>query len=222
MFPSAICRLSVPLAASILRASVGVAQPITVGAVDKVQAQVEATKAGQTRALGVKSEIYFRDRCHSGEGARLQATLKDDTQLTLGENATLVVDEFTYDPSRSRGELSIRVSKGRSYTSGVGSRGERREGADRHASWGDRPAGHHRLGRPNRQRLRSHRAEWRSDRNGEEGNCCAETGPRHDALRRRPTSAGSRVARRSHEARGRLHHLRKSARSTVGEVLGLV
>jgi hypothetical protein len=123
MFPSAICRLSVPLAASILRASVGVAQPITVGAVDKVQAQVEATQAGQTRALGVKSEIYFRDRCHSGVGARIQATLKDDTQLTLGENATLVVDEFIYDPSRSRGELSIRVSKGRSYTSGVGSRG---------------------------------------------------------------------------------------------------
>ena len=58
MFPSAICRLSVLLAAGILRASVGVAQPITVGAVDKVQAQVEATQAGQTRALVVKSEVY--------------------------------------------------------------------------------------------------------------------------------------------------------------------
>jgi hypothetical protein len=112
MFPSAICRLSVPLAASILRASVGVAQPITVGAVDKVQAQVEATQAGQTRALVVNSDVYFRDRCHSTEGARLQATLKDGTQLTLGENATLVVDEFVYDPSKSRGELSIRVVKG--------------------------------------------------------------------------------------------------------------
>jgi hypothetical protein len=112
MFPSAICRLSVPLAASILRASVGVAQPITVGAVEKVQAQVEATQAGQTRALVVKSEVYFRDRCHSREGARLQATLKDGTQLTLGENATLVVDEFIYDPSMSRGALSVSVIKG--------------------------------------------------------------------------------------------------------------
>ena len=112
MSPSEICRLSIPLAASIFRASIAVAETPTVGAVDKVQAQVEATQAGQTRALGVKSEIYFRDRCHSGEGARLQATLKDDTQLTLGENATLVVDEFTYDPSRSRGELSLRVVKG--------------------------------------------------------------------------------------------------------------
>ena len=88
MFPSAIRRLSVPLAATILRASVAIAEPTTVGAVDKVQAQVEAMQAGQTRALVVKSEIYFGDRCHSTEGARLQATLKDGTQLTLGENAT--------------------------------------------------------------------------------------------------------------------------------------
>ena len=32
--------------------------------------------------------------------------------LTLGENATLVVDEFIYDPSRSRGQLLLRVVKG--------------------------------------------------------------------------------------------------------------
>jgi hypothetical protein len=105
MFPSAICRLPVPLAASILRASVGVAQPITVGAVDKIQAQVEATHAGQTRPLAIGSDVYFRDRCHSREGARLQATLKDGTQLTLCENATLVVDEFMYAPSNSRGSF---------------------------------------------------------------------------------------------------------------------
>ena len=108
----AICRLSAPLAASILGADIAVAETTTVGAVDKVQAHVEATQAGQTRALVVNSDVYFRDRCHSGEGARLQATLKDGTQLTLGENATLVVDEFIYDPFRSRGALSVSVIKG--------------------------------------------------------------------------------------------------------------
>jgi hypothetical protein len=83
-----------------------------VGAVDKVQAHVDATQAGETRALAVSSGVYFRDRCHSGEGARFQATLKDGAQLTLGENATFVVDDFVYDPFRSRGELSLRVIKG--------------------------------------------------------------------------------------------------------------
>jgi hypothetical protein len=100
------------LATSIVGASVAIAEPITVGAVDKVQAHVDATQAGEPRALAVNSGVYFRDRWHSGEGARLQATLKDGAQLTLGENATLVVDRFVYDPFRSRGELSLRVVKG--------------------------------------------------------------------------------------------------------------
>ena len=151
MYPSAICRLSLLLAAGIFRASIAVGEPITVGAVDQVQAQVEATQAGQTRALVVKSELYFRDRCHSREGARLQATLKDATQLTLGENATVVVDEFIYDPVMSRGELSLKSrQRGVPIRRGSDRRGERGKGADSHAGWGDRPAGHHSLGRPNR------------------------------------------------------------------------
>ena len=58
MFPSAICRLSVPLAASIFRASIAVAETTTVGAVDKVQAHVDDTQSGQTRAwLSTRSSI---------------------------------------------------------------------------------------------------------------------------------------------------------------------
>ena len=115
---SAICRFAAPLTASIFGASVAVAEPMTVGTVDKVQAHVDATQAGQTRPLVLKSDVYFRDRCHSGEGARLQVTLKDGTQLTLGEHATFVVDEFIYDPYRSRGELALRVVKGAFLYSG--------------------------------------------------------------------------------------------------------
>ena len=110
--PAAIRRLFALLAVGIQGVTVAAAEPATVGAVDKVQAHVEATQAGQTRALLLKSDVYFGDRCHSGEGARLQATLNDGTQLTLGENATLLVDEFIYDPPKSRGQLSVRVVKG--------------------------------------------------------------------------------------------------------------
>ena len=109
---SAIRRLSAALAVSIFSAGAAVAEPTTIGAVDKVQAQVSATQAGQTRELAVNSDLYFRDRCRSGDGARLQATLKDGTQLTLGEHATLVIDEFVYDPTTSRGKLAVRIAKG--------------------------------------------------------------------------------------------------------------
>ena len=54
--------------------------------------------------------------------------MKDGTQLTLGENATVVVDEFIYDPVMSRGELSIRVRQ-RSVPI--------RRGSDRRGEWGE-------------------------------------------------------------------------------------
>ena len=109
---SALCRMAGALALSILSVDVAGAEPTAVGAVDKVQARVDATQAGETRPLAVNSDLYFRDRCRSREGARMQATLMDGTRLTLGENATLVVDEFVYNPGQSRGELSLKVARG--------------------------------------------------------------------------------------------------------------
>jgi hypothetical protein len=67
------------------------------------------------------------------KGRAPSGDVEDGTQLTLGENATLVVDEFIYDPNRSLGQLSIRVVKGAFlYTGGliekeVGARVEIRE-----------------------------------------------------------------------------------------------
>jgi len=79
MYPLAICRLSVPLAVSIFRASIAVAETATVGTVDKVQAHVEAMQAGQTRGLVIKSDVYFRDRCHStGRVARFRSPLSKE------------------------------------------------------------------------------------------------------------------------------------------------
>ena len=159
-------RFSALLAVCVFGTSAAVAQTTTVGAVDKVQSHVEAAQAGQTRALAVNSDVYFRDRCHSGEGARLQATLKDGTQLTLGENATLVLDEFVYDPFRSRGELSLRVKGAFLYVGGLV------EGVSG--------------------------AKVRIQTPG-------KTRPGNDALWRRQTSAGRRLACRPHEARRRLN-----------------
>jgi len=111
--PSAICRSLAPVAICIFTASVTLADTVTVGNVDKVQAQVDATQAGQKRAMAMGSEVYFKDVCHSGQDARLQATLKDGTQLTLGANATMVVDEFVYNPLPfTSGALSVRITKG--------------------------------------------------------------------------------------------------------------
>ena len=109
---SAMRRVSALLVFWVVGAAVAVAGPTSIGAVDRVQAQVDATQAGQSRALAANSDLYFLDQCRGGNGARMEATLKDGAKLTLGERATLVVDAFVYDPAASRGKLAVPFAKG--------------------------------------------------------------------------------------------------------------
>ena len=223
MLESAICRLSVPVAISVFVASVAVAETTTVGTVEKVQAQVNATQAGQTRALAIDSDVYFRDRCHSAEGARLQAMLKDGTQLTLGENATLIIDEFIYDPFKSRGALSVDVIKGaflfvggriegltgakvqiRTPVAAIGVRGT--------TVWGgpiDNGYGVVVLSGEVTVTARNGTVTLKQGQ-----------GTMLNGSGQRKTPAAGHMARGPHEARGCLNHLRKSSGSTVGEPRG--
>jgi hypothetical protein len=89
-----------------------VAEPVAVGAVDKVQEQVVAVQAGAARDLQAAGPVYFRDRMKTGPGARLEAKLDDGTVLTLGEKGKLTVDEFVYKPGEQGGKLAINVTQG--------------------------------------------------------------------------------------------------------------
>ena len=82
------------------------AEPVAVGAVDKVQEQVVALQAGSSRDLAAAGPVYFRDKMRTGPGARLEAKLDDGTVLTLGEKGKLTVDEFVYRPGDSGNKLA--------------------------------------------------------------------------------------------------------------------
>jgi hypothetical protein len=88
------------------------AEPVAVGAVDKVQEQVVAVQAGASRDLQPAGPVYFRDRMKTGPGARLEAKLDDGTVLTLGEKGKITVDEFVYKPGEQGGKLAIKVTQG--------------------------------------------------------------------------------------------------------------
>ena len=113
MFPIPSCRL-VACAAGLWMsfAAPVAAAPLAVGAVDKAQGRAEAVQAGATRTLAVESPVLFRDRLRTGADARLQAKLADGTELTLGENGRMTVDEFVYDPSAPGGKLALSVPTG--------------------------------------------------------------------------------------------------------------
>jgi len=79
-----------------------------VGAVSKVQKQ--ATIGSAQAEVG--TPVGMNQQVRTGPGARLQITFRDETVLTLGENATVVVDRFVYNPASSTGVLALNATQG--------------------------------------------------------------------------------------------------------------
>jgi hypothetical protein len=54
----------------------------------------------------------MNDELRTGGEARLQISFRDSTQLNLGENATVVIDRFIYNPDEGTGEALIKTGVG--------------------------------------------------------------------------------------------------------------
>ncbi|MGF1475563.1 MAG: FecR domain-containing protein [Geminicoccaceae bacterium] len=84
----------------------------SIGEVEKLVMSAEALFEARSRELGNASNVYFEDTLRTGRAARLQARLADDTVLTLGENAEVLIDEFVYQPWSNEGQLDLNVVAG--------------------------------------------------------------------------------------------------------------
>jgi hypothetical protein len=80
----------------------------SVGTVTRVQNQAQI---GTTTAV-VGTPVHMNERLRTGANARLQVTFSDNSVLTLGEKANVVVDRYVYNPSKSRGELVLNGGQG--------------------------------------------------------------------------------------------------------------
>lgn len=108
-------KLTVALAALLAwTAGASASERVRVGAVEQVQAKADALYGvnADPRNLERTSPVLFRDLVRTGEAARLKAILEDGTELTLGENARLLIDEFVYEPGANDGSLTVRVMTG--------------------------------------------------------------------------------------------------------------
>lgn len=96
-----------------LGAAPALSQARIVGEVAEVRGAATAARPGaRSRTLEPKGEVYFRDTLRTTGEARLVAEFDDGTKLTLGDSASVVIDSFVYDPSRSIGQLAARVAGG--------------------------------------------------------------------------------------------------------------
>ena len=83
-----------------------------VGDVTRIQKTAIATFETSTRPLSTESPVLFEDLLQTGSGARLAVKLADGSEVTLGENCSLLVDAFVYSPENSQGELALDVIQG--------------------------------------------------------------------------------------------------------------
>lgn len=80
----------------------------SVGTVTKIENQAQIG----TRNAAVGSPVFMNDRLRTGADARLQVTFRDNSVLTLGEKANVVVDRYVFDPGKSRGEILLKATQG--------------------------------------------------------------------------------------------------------------
>jgi len=88
------------------------AQQQIVGTVESLQGRSTVESGGTRLTLGTGAVIHMGDVIETAGDARLAVRLNDGTALNLGPGARFVVDQFTFNPSASKGEFVGRALQG--------------------------------------------------------------------------------------------------------------
>lgn len=83
-----------------------------VGTARTVIGEAAASLNGESRTLAQDDAILFDDLLRTGPASRLQVMFEDETDLTLGENAHVLIDRYLYDPTRGQGAILTQVLGG--------------------------------------------------------------------------------------------------------------
>ena len=86
--------------------------PSEIGVVDKVENEANIVSGDNATAAIIGTPIHMRDELRTGAEGRLKITFRDETVLTLGEKASVVIDRYVYDPDRQVGETILQATKG--------------------------------------------------------------------------------------------------------------
>jgi len=83
-----------------------------IGTNSAVRGNVFVTTSGARKKAKVRDTISLQDQVLTKEDSALQILLLDRTTFTVGQNASLTIDKFVYDPTTTQGEVSAKVAKG--------------------------------------------------------------------------------------------------------------
>ncbi|MGB7775403.1 MAG: hypothetical protein WBL77_01685 [Pseudolabrys sp.] len=86
-----------------------VAAQEAIGTVSRILGEANATRGGDTRALSINTSVILNETVSTGTAGRLEVTFKDNTRVTLGENAKLTLDQYAFNPTSGRRKIRFRV-----------------------------------------------------------------------------------------------------------------
>jgi hypothetical protein len=95
-----------------------VAAQEAIGKVSRIQGEASGARGGATQALGLNASVFLNETVSTGAAARLELTFKDNTRLTLGENAKLILYRYVFNPAAGRGTIRFRVVGALRFLSG--------------------------------------------------------------------------------------------------------
>jgi hypothetical protein len=96
--------------------------PSAVGAIVRTEGTVNVIRAGTTTPVPLNQgdALHAGDKIQTGPRARAEVTFVDKTELTLGENATFSVDDYSFNPSGSGNKARYGLLQGAfEYISGL-------------------------------------------------------------------------------------------------------
>lgn len=76
--------------------------------IDKVQGKAEIGRGAQKLACAVAAPVFEEDILTTGAGARVSLTFIDESTLTLGADAEMVVDEFVFNRAGAKNAVALK------------------------------------------------------------------------------------------------------------------
>jgi len=83
-----------------------------VGSVSEVEGEAQIVSSAGATTASVGATVHVNDELRTGTDGLLQVTFRDNTVLTLGESASVVIDRYVFDPDQGIGEALLQTTQG--------------------------------------------------------------------------------------------------------------
>jgi hypothetical protein len=88
------------------------ADDTAVGSISEVEGEAQIASRGGTPTAVVGAPVHLNDELRTGTEGHLEVTFRDDTVLTLGEDASITIDRYVFNPDQGIGEVLLQSTQG--------------------------------------------------------------------------------------------------------------